>query len=112
MLFYLTLFLVFLYFKIARVHYKSEKLSVGVVVQHFFVAISAVMLVLYGVSHVAWYLFAGSAMLFFIAAGLMIAAIQVGIFIEGKPFIKLSMVFKAMPFLTVAIVILSIVASN
>jgi len=112
MLFYLTLFLLFLYFKIARVHYKGEKLTISILLQHFFVAISAVLMILYGVTNVSWYMFLGASLIFFIAAGLMIAAVQVGIFVDGKPFLGLSKIYRFLPILTILIVVLSIVATS
>jgi amino acid transporter len=107
-MFYLDLFLIFLYFKIARVHKKEEKFTNSVIATHAIVALSAFALLAYGFNSNSWlYIFLVS-FLFFIAAALMVTAVQVGIFIDGKPFIKLSSLHKSMPFIAAIVAILTV----
>ena len=61
MTFYIALFLAFLYFKIARVHKKEERMSSVMLVQHLFVAAAATALVYYGVIYIDWYYFCFSS---------------------------------------------------
>ncbi|MBU0631963.1 hypothetical protein KKA17_04900 [bacterium] len=109
MIFYVTLFFAFVYFKIARVHKKEERMSSLVLLQHFVVGICAVVLLYYGVLYVSWYFFMLSVLLFVIAASLMITVIQLGIFVDGKPMFGLSSAYKYLPLLTLVILFLSIV---
>jgi glucan phosphoethanolaminetransferase (alkaline phosphatase superfamily) len=109
MLFYFTLFLAFLYFKIARVNKKEERQTSRMLTQNFVVAISTTALLVYGISHIEWYLLILSSFIFFISAALMITAIQLGIFVDGKPTIKLSKVYFHLPFLTTLIAGLTLV---
>ena len=109
MLFYLTLFLVFFYFKLARVHKKEERLTNFVVAQHAVVAISTLLLYRYGFAEHAWWGVLIFSFLFFIVAALMVTAVQVGIFVEGKPLFGVSHLFKLMPFLSGLIALLFVV---
>jgi len=104
MLFYLTLFLIFLYFKIARVHNKEERLNNLVVVQYIVVSVSALLLYNYGFSHQSLWVVLLFSFLFFIVAALMVTVVQLGIFIDGKPLFGVGLLFKLMPFLTGLIV--------
>jgi len=106
MLFYFTLFLVFLYFKIARVHKKEERLTNGVYFQHALVALTTLVLYRYGFEHFTLWLVLLFSFLFFIVVALMVAAVQIGIFVEGKPLFGVGLLFKLMPFLTGLILIL------
>jgi hypothetical protein len=99
MLFYITLFLIFLYFKIARVHKKEERLTVSTILLHLVVLLSTVSIYIFGFQYhdlVAVLLF---SFLFFIIVALMIVTIQLGIFIDGKPLLGINMVYKFMPIL-------------
>jgi len=107
MLFFLTLFLIFLYFKLARVHKKEERLSSLVVVQHVLMALSTLLLYQYGFEHFSLWVIISVSFLFFIVAALMVTAVQIGIFIEGKPLFGISLLFKLMPFLTGLTVLLT-----
>jgi hypothetical protein len=104
MLFYLTLFLIFLYFKIARVHKKEERLTNLVVAQYMVVAVSSLLLYNYGFSHYSLWIVLLVSFIFFIVAALMVTAVQVGIFVEGKPLFGVGLLFKLMPFLAAIIV--------
>ena len=107
-MFYAALFLAFLYFKIARVHKKEEKLTNSTVVSHAIVAISSFAILAYGFNNYSWlYMFIVS-FIFFIVAALMVTAVQVGIFIDGKPFIKISTLHKSMPFIAAIISIFTL----
>ncbi len=96
MIFYLDLFLAFLYFKIARVEYKEEKHTTKKFIRNAFAAIAIAVLLLYGFSHYVWYEVVGFGYLFFIFAALIVSAVQVGVFIDGKPFVKLSHLHKSL----------------
>jgi len=107
-MFYLALFLTFLYFKIARVHKKEEKLTTLHIVTHAVVAISAFAQLAYGFNNYGWIYVFIISFIFFIASALIVTAVQVGIFVEGKPFIKISTLHKSMPYIAGATAILSI----
>jgi len=108
MLFYTTLFFLFLYFKIARVHKKEERISTSVITQHIVVALSAFFLYSYGFNHLNPLSLLLVSFLFFIVVALMVTAVQLGIFIEGKPLFGIGKLFKLMPLFTGIIVILSV----
>jgi len=108
-MFYIALFLVFLYFKIARVHKKEERLNNLTIATHAIVAISATALLSYGFSHYNWIYMFVVLFIFFILAALMVTAVQVGVFVDGKPFIKISALYKSMPYLASAITIFTII---
>ncbi len=103
MLFYLSLFLLFLYFKIARVHKKEEKFTKIILVQHIAVAVSASIIYLYGFTHFSSLALLIVSFLFFIIAALIITTVQLGIFIDGKPLLGINKVFKTIPLLTILI---------
>ena len=109
MLFYLTLFLIFFYFKLARVHKKEERLTNFVLAQHTIVTISTLLLYRYGFAEHTWWAVLIFSFLFFIVAALMVTAIQIGIFVKGKPLFGISLLFKLMPFLSGLIALLLIV---
>ncbi|QOP45220.1 hypothetical protein [Sulfurimonas paralvinellae] len=99
MLFYLGLFFSFIYFKIARVYKKEEKANLNMLVQNVIVLAAVIALFAYGFIHKTWYVVLLVSYLFFILASLMVSAVQLGIFIDGKPFIKLSHLYKMLAFL-------------
>jgi len=103
MLFYLSLFLLFLYFKIARVHKKEEKFTTIILLQHIAVALSAFVVYIYGFTHFSPLALLTFSFLFFIISALIITTIQLGIFIDGKPLFGINKVFKFMPLLTIMI---------
>ena len=108
-MFYIALFLVFLYFKIARVHKKEEKFTNIIILTHSIVAISSFALLSYGFSNYSWFFVFAISFIFFILAALLVTAVQVGIFVEGKPFIKMSTLHKSMPYLAAAILVSTII---
>ena len=108
-MFYLSLFLLFVYFKIARIHKKEEKMNALVLVQHIVTFVAASSIFVYGFIHLAWYFVVIFSFLFFIIAALIITTVQLGIFIDGKPQFGISQVYKYMPFLTLGIVLLSVI---
>ena len=99
MLFYLALFFAFIYFKIARVYKKEEKSNLNMLVQNVIVLAAVIALFVYGFMHHAWYVILIVSYLFFILASLIVSAVQLGVFIDGKPFIKLSHFYKLLAFL-------------
>ena len=108
-MFYIALFFLFIYFKVARVHKKEEKMTPLFIVQHILVALSSVALFAYGFTHIAWYFVVISSFIFFIMSALMISAVQLGIFIDGKPILRIGQIYKIMPVLTACIVLFSII---
>ncbi len=109
MLFYLTLFLIFIYFKLARVHKKEERVNSKIYMLHALVLISALALYNWGATHFSFWVVAIVSLLFFIVSALMVTAVQVGVFIDGKPFIKMSNLYKIMPYLAIIISILTVI---
>ena len=99
MIFYLSLFFSFLYFKIARVYKKEEKTNSNFWIQNIIVAVAIIALLVYGFMNETWYVLLIVAYLFFIAASLMVSAVQLGIFIDGKPFVKISHLYKTLALL-------------
>ncbi len=96
MVFYSALFLAFLYFKIARVYNKEEKSNVNVWILNSIVAFAIGVLIVYGFMHETWYIFLIVSYIFFIVAALIVSAVQLGVFIDGKPFIKISHLFQSL----------------
>ena len=107
MLFYLTTFLLFLYFKIARVHRRDEKNTLSIMIQHIIVIGGFIANYAYGFVYVEWYYVLASSLVFFILAALVITSFQLGIFVDGKPLFGMSKVYKLLPLLTLLIVSLS-----
>jgi amino acid transporter len=99
MLFYFALLLSFLYFKIARVYKKEEKPNISMLIQNVIVLAAVIALFAYGFMQETWYVVVIVAFLFFILSSLMVSAVQLGIFIDGKPFIKLSHLYKSLAFI-------------
>ena len=99
MLFYLALFFAFIYFKIARVYKKEEKSNLNMLVQNVIVLAAVIALFVYGFMHETWYVVLLVAYLFLIMASLLVSAVQLGVFIDGKPFIKISHLYKSLAFL-------------
>jgi len=107
MLFSFTTFLLFLYLKIVRVYRKEEKQTLFIFLQNILVSLSAVVTLLYGFTHYGWYFVFGMGFMFFIVAALIVTAVQLGIFIDGKPQFGISKFYKLLPLLTLVIMALS-----
>ncbi|WP_457747603.1 hypothetical protein [Sulfurimonas sp.] len=107
MLFYFTIFLIFLYYKVARVYKKEENFTRLIYAQNMLVAISAFALYIYGFKHFNSYAIVGVSLFSFIVSALMITAIQLGIFVDGKPLFGISRLYKIMPLLALIIAVLS-----
>jgi hypothetical protein len=103
MLFYLTLCLGVLYFAIFRVRRKQEKRTAAARAEAFFANGALLTIVVYGFMTQAWYLVVIAAVLINIMASLILAAIQLGIFVDGKPLIGLSQLYKVMPILALSV---------
>ena len=107
MLFYITLFLIFLYFKIARVHKKEEKTTLFIVTQYVAVGLSTFFLYNHGFQNFSILAILSFSFIFFITVALMVTTVQLGIFIDGKPLFGINRLFKLMPTLTASIAILA-----
>jgi len=107
MLFYLALFFAFLYFKIARVHRKEEKTSPILLAQHWLVGLAILAILRYGGLYVSWYVFMPLLFLFATMVSLMVTAIQLGIFVDGKPLFGLTQTYKYFPFLGFIVIVFS-----
>ncbi|SFV52810.1 hypothetical protein MNB_SM-7-14 [hydrothermal vent metagenome] len=105
MLYFSALFFSFLYFKIARVYKKEEKVTKAIIIQNSIVGVAILLLLVYGIIYKTWYITLLVAYLFFIVAALIVSAVQVGVFLDGKPFVKISHLHKSMPFLGAFIVL-------
>jgi len=99
MLFYFALLLSFIYFKVARVYKKEEKSNTSMLIQNVIVLAAVIALLSYGFLYKSWYLVIIVSFIFFIFSSLIVSAVQLGIFIDGKPFIKLSHLYKALAFI-------------
>lgn len=102
-MFYPILFLVFLYFKIARVHKKEERVSSAQTFYHTIAALSAAALLVYGFMYENGYLVAAFSFLFFIIASLTVTAVQLGIFVNGKPMLGLTRLYRYLPLFSFSI---------
>lgn len=104
MMFYLTMFLGFVYIKIFRVRLELEKVS-GLVMFEAVASIAAMLsLVIFGFVTLNWYVIILSAFLFFISAALMVAAVQLGMFVDGKPVLVMSQIYKFTPLLAFCVI--------
>ena len=103
MFYFLLLYLLFLYFKLARVHKKEEGLNPLFLLSHSVMALCAVWLYWYGFTHYAWWSVLGASLLFFIVAALNITAIQLGIFKDGQPLLGITRLYRLMPILSVVV---------
>ncbi len=81
-------------------------MQTSIAIQHLLVFGSAVVLYMYGLSTYAWYFVVVSSFLFFIIAALIVTAVQLGIFIDGKPQFGISKVYKFFPLLSISIMLL------
>jgi dolichyl-phosphate-mannose--protein O-mannosyl transferase len=104
MIFYFALFLAFLYFKIARVHRKEERMKNSMRAQHLVVGFSVLSLFIYGARYLEWYAFVPFLFIFATIASLMVTTIQLGIFVDGKPLLGITEVYKKLPVLSVSII--------
>jgi len=101
---FIVLLLIFLYFKIARVYNKQESKSNVIYIQHGIVALCAFLVFAYAFNHFAWYSVLIMSWVSFMVAGLAITAVQIGIFVDGKPLLGVSFIFKYIYILTALIV--------
>jgi len=99
MIFYSALFLSFFYFKIARVYTKEEKRNVNMFVQNVIVAVAIAALLYYGFTQEQWYMVIIVSWLFLIVSSLIVSAIQVGVFVGGKPVVKISYLYRISAFI-------------
>jgi len=91
------LYMLYFYFKLARVHRKEEVLTPVVALSHAAVFISAVLLYRYGFTHYSSTVMGISSLLFFILAAFNVTAVQLGIFKDGKPLLGITRLYQFMP---------------
>ena len=96
-MYFVMLYLLFFYFKLARVNKKEERLTSIVGVSHAFVLIAAVLLFRYGFTHYSATVMGVTSVLFFILAALNITAVQLGIFKDGKPLLGITRLYQFIP---------------
>lgn len=101
MVFYTALFLTLFYFKIGRVHKKEERMNRTIKMVHVLMIMSVIGTVLYGYDHLNPYRWVPSIFLFAIIASMFVTAVQVGIFVDGKPLFKLSDLYRLFPIILV-----------
>lgn len=105
MMFYSALFFAFLYFKIVRVQKKEERVSSSALPQHFLMGAAIVSLLAYGFMYENLYLFIPMLFVFATMASLMITAVQIGIFVDGKPLFGLKHIYRHLFVLRVVILL-------
>jgi hypothetical protein len=103
-MFYITLFLGFVYLKIFRVRVGQEKIGVVIAAEGFLTIVAFLGLLIFGFMTLTWYIVLISSLLFFIAAALMVVAVQLGIFVDGKPVLVLSTIYKITPLLALVVI--------
>lgn len=108
MLFYPTLFLSLLYFKIFRVRRKQEK-TLPLTKAEALLTNSVILgLTLFGFMTESWYSMLIALVLMNIMASLMITAVQLGIFIDGKPILGISKLYTFTPLLALSVILGSV----
>ena len=109
MILYIIIPLIFIYFKIARVYNKEERLNLLWKVQHILVFVVAVSTYIYAFNHMAWYMLLLVSFLSFVMAGMLVTAVQLGIFVDGKPLFGMNKVYKYTIYLTLLLSLLCMV---
>jgi len=95
--YFVMLYLLFFYFKLARVNKKEEVLTPLVGICHVGAFIAAVLLYRYGFTHYSATVVGVASLLFFIMAALNVTAVQLGIFKDGKPLLGITRLYQFMP---------------
>ncbi len=108
MLFYLTLFLGLLYFKVFRVRRKQEKTLFWIKAEGFFTNSAILGLIVFGFMTQTWYIMLIALVLMSIIASLIITAVQLGFFVDGKPIFGISKLYTLMPLLALSVIFGSI----
>jgi steroid 5-alpha reductase family enzyme len=102
MMLYIMILLIFIYFKIARVHAKEEKVDLFWKLQHVLVSIVALLTCIYAFNHnIEWYKLVLVSLLSFMIAGMLITSVQLGIFVDGKPLFGMHKVYKNTIYITI-----------
>lgn len=109
MVFYTALFLALFYFKIGRVHKKEERMNRIMKMVHILMMVSVIVTMVYGYNHVNPYRWIPSIFLFATIVSMFVTAVQVGIFVDGKPLFKLSDLYRLFPILLILSIGLNIV---
>jgi len=96
-MYFVMLYLLFFYFKLARVNKKEERMTPVVGASHVAVLVAAVLLYRYGFTHYSATVMGVTSLLFFILAALNITAVQLGIFKDGKPMLGITRLYGLIP---------------
>ena len=96
-MYFVMLYMLFFYFKLARVNKKEEVLTPLTGVSHLAALVAAFLLYRYGFAHYSATVIGVTSLLFFIAAALNITAVQLGIFKDGKPLLGITRLYQFMP---------------
>lgn len=104
----MTILVIFIYFKIARVHKKEEKLTAFWKVQHLIVLVLSVTTYIYAFNYMSWTMVLLASVFSFILAAMLITAVQLGIFVDGKPLFGMHTVYKHTHYLTLLLCFLSV----
>jgi len=107
MMFYLTMFLGFFYLKVFRVRRLHEGPSIPTYTAGFFAISSLLVLIVFGLINMTWYIVLIFAFAFFIISALMISAVQLGMFKDGKPILVMAQIYNLMLPLSIIIVALT-----
>jgi hypothetical protein len=91
------LYLLFFYFKLARVNKKEERLTPVTILSHVGALIAAVLLYRYGFTHYSALTVGSASLLFFVLAALNVTAVQLGIFKDGKPMLGITRLYGMIP---------------
>ena len=105
-MFYGILFLAFIYLKIARVRKKEEIVSSAALMGHRITVIAILSLLAYGLMEVSLVVVPIVSLVFFIIASLAVTAVQLGIFVDGKPLLGLTRLYRYLPAMSVVLVVL------
>lgn len=104
-MFYFILFLAFVYLKIFRVRKELESLSGIELAEAGITVLAMISLLVFGFMTMTWYVVLLSAFSFFIMAALMVSAVQLGVFVDGKPILVMSQIYKLTPLLGLSVVV-------
>ncbi len=108
MLVYPMLFVSLLYFKIFRVRRKQEKTDFKAKAEALFSNSAILALIAFGFMTQSWYSMLIAIVLMNIMASLMITAVQLGIFIDGKPIFGISKIYTLTPLLALVVTLGSV----
>jgi len=102
-LLYATLFLALFYFKVFRVRRKQEQRSFLTQVEDAVSNSALFALVIFGFLSEPWYMMLFALVIMSVIASLIVTAVQLGFFIDGKPVFGISKLYALMPLLSVMV---------